>query len=351
MEWLLAAVAILVLSAAALMVTAEAGVPVDEPTPAALPTATPTPAPTATRTPAPAVDLSSIGAALVKGPVAVLQRPEAGAPIVSQLRSKVLLPVYRTSGEYLRVITPCEAEGWISSKDLTLFPRAQSAPKSLEEATIVLDPGHGGRQPGAQGPSGLAEKDANLAIAWRLVSHLKGTRVFITRFSDQTAGLRYRASLANALRAHALVSIHNNSMPDGPSAHPGSETWHQSRSPAANKLSGLVWSELVRGLKDFKINWVADRKAGTRTRLNGHGHDYYGLLRASRSPTVIVEAMYISNAPEEALLRTVEGQDAVAQALARSIKRYIESAGAEVTQPYGGAVGTAGGVPAGCVDH
>jgi N-acetylmuramoyl-L-alanine amidase len=350
MEWVLAALAIFVLSAAALMVTAQAGVPASEPSPVALPTASPTPHPTATPTPEPAVNFSSVGAVATNGPVAVLQRPEPGAPVVRWLRSKTLLPVYHSAGPYLRVITPCEAEGWIAAKALTVFKRAEGPPHSLADATIVLDPGHGGMQTGAVGPSGLAEKDANLAIAWRMVGHLKGTRLFLTRYGDQTTGIRYRASLANALHAHALVSIHNNSVPDGPSDHPGTETWHQNRSSVANHLSGLLWSEVVRGLKTFKVGWVGDRKAGTRTRLNAHGHDYYGLLRASRSPTVIVEAMFISNAPEEALLRTTEGQDAVAKSIARGLKQYVESAGAEITQPYPGAVGSAGGVPAGCVD-
>ncbi len=106
----------------------------------------------------------------------------------------------------------------------------------------------------------------------------------------------------------------------------------------------------MEALKPFKVNWVADRKAGTRTRLNEHGHDYYGLLRGSTVPTVIVEAMFISNAAEEDLLRRPEGQDAVAKALAKGLRKYVKKADGQGSEPYAGAVGTTGGVPAGCVD-
>lgn len=350
-EWYLAALAVLVCAAVALVLSAQPASPGLQAAP--VETATPSPVPT---TPAPtpmalAVDLNTIGAATTKGPTAVHQTPDGNAPAVSYLRAGIVLPVDANIGPFVRVFTPCEGTGWIHTRNLVLHPKSTGVPKSWEEATLVLDPGHGGQQPGAKGPGGLAEKDANLAITHRLVPQLAGARVFLTRDSDFTAGLRYRTRLATALNAHAFISIHNNTAPDGPSAHPGTETWHQSRSTASQRLSRLVWSELVEALKAFKVNWVSDRQAGTRTRLNQHGRDYYALLRGSSVPAVIVETMFISNAEEEALLQNPQGQDAVAAALARSLRSYVDTSGPDITQPYPVVEPpTTGGLPPTCVD-
>ncbi|HYZ91657.1 MAG TPA: N-acetylmuramoyl-L-alanine amidase [Actinomycetota bacterium] len=295
-------------------------------------------------------DLGKVGAVTTRHTTPLFQAPDPGSAVLRRLRLNVLLPIDGVSGSFLRVMTPCEAVGWVRASDVFLHPRASGPPGGLRQAVLVLDPGHGGMQAGAVGPNGLAEKDANLAIAYRLAGYLKGARLFLTRTGDFTAGLRYRTAIANSLNAHALISIHNNSAPDGPSSRPGSETWHQSGSPPAQRLSNSIWTSLVDGLRHFKIKWVGDKKAGTRTRLNERGHDFYGLLRGSTVPTVLVEAMYISNGPEEALLRRADGQDAVAKAVAKGLRSYVSKAKADVSKPYPGAVGTAGGVPAGCVD-
>jgi N-acetylmuramoyl-L-alanine amidase len=349
-EWLLATLAIVVCAAAGMMVAARAATrePAPERTPVSRLSLPPKPK---RGSPARiALDLAAIGAATTRHATPVFQSPDASAATVSRLRGNILLPIDGHRHSFLRVLTPCEAVGWVRTADVVLHPRAVAPPGAFRQAVIVLDPGHGGMQSGAVGPNGLAEKDANLPIAYRLAHYLKGARIFLTRSGDFTAGLRYRTAIASSLGAHALVSIHNNAAPDGPSDGPGSETWHQSRSAPAQRLSSFIWTSLVESLKPFKVKWVADHKAGTRTRLNGHGHDYYGLLRGSTVPTVIVEAMFISNAAEEQLLRRPIGQDAVAGALARGLRNYVAKARPDVSRPYAGAVGTTGGVPPGCVD-
>ncbi|MGH2758767.1 MAG: N-acetylmuramoyl-L-alanine amidase family protein [Actinomycetota bacterium] len=350
LEWMMAAVAVVILALATILVTASRGAPEPASVRVAAAVQTPAPKPTPGKPVRVGFDIAEAGAATTKVTTAVYQEPSAASPVVSRLRPGIVLPVFRHEGPYLRVMTPCEAKGWVKTTNVLLHPKAHGPPKSLADAIIVIDPGHGGMQPGARGPNGLAEKDANLAIARRVAGGLRGTRVYLTRYLDFTAGLVYRTSLASTLGAHALVSVHNNSIPDGPSSRPGSETWHQSRSGASQRLSTLVLGELVEALKSFEINWVSDRDAGTRTRLNHEGHDFYGLLRGSKVPTVIVEAMFISNGPEADLLTKAEGQDAVAKALARSLKRYVKESGHDVSEPYSAAAGTAGGVPVGCVD-
>lgn len=365
LEWLLAAIAVLVCAAAAVLVTAQPSSP--EPTVLAVATASPTPDPTPDPTPLPTpvpptpaplpsptppagLDPALAAAVTTKPTVGVRQAPHPAAPVISRLRAGIVLPVTDRRRTFVRVLTPCEVTGWVSTADLVGHARTTAPPTSLDDAVFVIDPGHGGMQRGAVGPNGLREADANLGIAHRLLARLHRAKVFMTRDADFTAGLNYRTRLASALGAHALLSIHNNSMPDGPSKIPGTETWHQHQSAPALRLAQLVQGELVEALNSFKINWVADHKAGTRTRLNAHGQDYYGLLRGSTAPTVIVEAMFISNAPEANLLASPDGQEAVAAALARVMQHFADTAEPDIMKPYAGAAGTGGGVPVGCVD-
>ena len=83
----------------------------------------------------------------------------------------------------------------------------------MRSAVIVIDPGHGGSESGAVGPDGVQEQDVNLAIARRLATQLKGSRVYLTRTGRYNAGLRFRAVLASKLGANAFLSMHNNSGP------------------------------------------------------------------------------------------------------------------------------------------
>jgi N-acetylmuramoyl-L-alanine amidase len=260
--------------------------------------------------------------------------------------------VTEQSEGFLAVLTPCEIRGWVASADVTAHARATGSPQSLREATILIDPGHGGRLDGAVGPSGLPEKDPNSDIAARLASKLEGSRVFVTHDPDVTAGLTFRSALANSLGADVVVSVHNNADPDGPSERPGSETYYQYRSPASKRLAGLVYEELVRALAGFQASWVADRDAGAKYRLNATGGDYYALLRGSRVPTIIVEALFVSNASEETLLRNPDVTDAIASAIGAGIDRYFTTndPGSGFVVPYPREPGPAGRLPAICND-
>lgn len=176
--------------------------------------------------------------------------------------------------------------------------------------------------------------------------------MFVTHDPDVTAGLAFRTALANALGAHALVSVHNNADPDGPSSKPGTETYYQYRSPASKRLAGLVYEELVRALVNFEASWVADRDAGAKYRLNSIGTDYYALLRGSDVPTIIVEALFVSNESEEQLLRNPDVTDAIAVAVGAGVTRYFETddPGSGFVVPYPREPGPSGRLPAICND-
>jgi N-acetylmuramoyl-L-alanine amidase len=264
----------------------------------------------------------------------------------------VLLQVTGRHDSFLSVMTPCEASGWVSASQVEMHKKDTEPATSLKGATIVLDPGHGGQLPGALGPGGYTEKEANLDIAKRLAPKLEGARVFLTRTGDYTAGLPFRAGLANNLGADLLVSIHNNAAPDGPSDKPGTETYYQRISASSKRLAGILYEEVFRVLEPVKLSWMSDEDAGAKYRTNVRGEDFYGILRRTKVPAVIVEAMFISNAPEENLLRTDEAREGIAGALAKGIRRYLETEdqGSGFVEPLNRNAGSSGQLPSVCME-
>jgi N-acetylmuramoyl-L-alanine amidase len=242
------------------------------------------------------------------------------------------------------VVTPCGNEAVV----------ATGTP--LVDAHVVIDPGHGGAEPGAEGEGGLVEKDLNLLVAQEVAGLLEaeGVTVVLTRPSDYRTTLASRAAIATSLGADAFVSIHHNADPDGPSERPGTETYYQIDDPSSKRLAGLVYEELLAALSAYDVDWVADTDAGAKYRLNQRGSDYYGILRDSAGvPAVLVEAAFLSNPAEEALLATPEFRTAEAQAIARGVLRYLttQDPGSGFVEPYERVqpAGPGGGAD-GCVD-
>lgn len=307
---------------------------VSTPTPATPPP--PTPAPTVKAAPVRTASPTAVGALSTTGVTTVREHSWFASKTREVLQPGALLPVYERKGDFYKVFTPNERLGWVHVSKARTYPKATSRAKSLEEATIVIDPGHGGHLPGARGPTGLAEMIPNLDIARRVADELSVARIFFTRGSGH-AGLAYRSSLANRLNADAFISLHNNALPDRVNSKtPGSETYYQQRSKSSKRLAGLIYEELSRALSRFKILWGRDPFAGAKYRRGDGGHDYYAVLRRTLVPAVIVEGMFISNRPEEALLRRTDVKQVYAEAVARAITRYFETddPGSGFKDPY-----------------
>lgn len=210
--------------------------------------------------------------------------------------------------------------------------------RPLSGATVVIDPGHGGPEPGAVGPNGLKETVLNLAVSEHTVAALRaaGVDVVLTRIAEYEVSLATRTELATRLRPRAFVSIHHNSSPDGPRASPGTETYYQIASPDSKRLSGLIYEEVVRALSTYQVAWVADTDAGAKYRRGENG-DYYAVLRRTAGVTSsLAELAFISNPPEAALLAQPEVQRVEGEAVARGILRYLTSddPGSGYTEPY-----------------
>jgi len=222
-------------------------------------------------------------------------------------------------------------------------------------ATIVLDPGHGGDEPGAVGPSGLTEKAVNLAVAQEAQRLLeaRGATVVLTRTGDYRITLASRRAIADALHPTLFISIHHNAEPDGPHDGPGGETYFQIGSADSKRAAGLVYEEEVRAFSAYEIAWEGDRDAGAKYRLRADGSDYYGILHGVAPPAVLSEAAFITNPPEEHLLADPAFQKVEAVAITRAVVRYVttDDPGSGFTTPYPRTQPAGpGGGSAGCVD-
>jgi len=261
-----------------------------------------------------------------------------------------------TTGVVLPVLGPADAGG---HRVRTPCGRAATVAGGtpLVGATVVLDPGHGGTEPGAIGANGLREADLNLTVARLAAERLRaaGAAVVLTRTADVRVTLPTRALLATRLRPRAFVSVHHNADPDGPADQPGTETWHQSTSAESRRLAGLLQEELVAAFAEYEgVAWQADTDAGAKSRRNARGQDYYGVLRDSAGvPAVLTEALFLSNPPEAELLARREVQTVEADALARGIARFLttDDPGSGFVDAYPRATPAGpGGGGTGCVD-
>lgn len=184
--------------------------------------------------------------------------------------------------------------------------------------TIVLDPGHGGSDSGAVGPSGLQEKDVTLAIAQKVRDILtaSGARVVMTRTDDHDVYGAYatdRQELQARVNVGAytpdmqlFLSIHANAF-SSPLAH-GTETYYYPRS--------LQDERLAQSLQDSMIaaNGLADR---------GISEANFYVIKHSTVPSALVELAFISNYHEEQLLSSAAFQDKMALAICRGLGNYF----------------------------
>jgi len=181
---------------------------------------------------------------------------------------------------------------------------------------IVIDAGHGGRDPGAVVGS-IYEKEINLDVAKRLQKALVNEkyRVIMTRKSDtnlvnwkdrgsyQRASLWQRAYIARKNKASILISIHCNC--DRTNKYFGFQTFYHEKSIEGKKLATCIQDELI------KIR---------PTRRQAIPGEYY-LLNNTSCTTVIVELGYLSNPKDRALLNSAEYREKMAQAIARGITK------------------------------
>ena len=217
---------------------------------------------------------------------------------------------------------------------------------------IVLDPGHGGKDPGAVGSGGIAEKDLVLIIAKKLAVKLKkemGVEVILTRTDDSFIPLEGRTAVANAQEADLFVSLHMNASANTDAR--GLETYYldkttdeasirlaaRENSTARNNVSDLqfILSDMLQSMKLEDSISLAHRLqtalvGGMSRKLDevkdlGVKKALFYVLVGARMPSVLVEMLFITNKTEGQAMTQESYQDAMADALFEGIAKYNES--------------------------
>lgn len=220
---------------------------------------------------------------------------------------------------------------------------------------VLIDPGHGGRDPGATAVSGkVSEKQLTLATALELRDLLVSrgrVRVALTREDDRYLTLEQRAAIARRLGAALFVSLHMDSAPNplarGVTVYSLSDVASSAEAArfaaAENRAGGALSSEAdgsVRALlADLALRGQMEQSAALASRLvrraagpvalrpRPHQFAAFHVLRRAETPAVLVEAGYISNADDEAMLATAAGRAPLINALARAIEADVAARG------------------------
>lgn len=197
------------------------------------------------------------------------------------------------------------------------------AKEQENKGTIVVDAGHGGRDPGVTGASGADESTLNLVYAKKLEELLvsQGYRVVQTR--DSEAGLydedasnkkaqdmQRRCAIIEEEQPLLTVSIHQNSYPQDTSVC-GPQVFYYEHSPEGEKLASYIQNRLNERLEPPK-------------KLAPKSNDTYYILKRSASTTVIVECGFLTNPEEEAKLQDESYQEKAVSAICEGIQEYLE---------------------------
>ncbi len=194
--------------------------------------------------------------------------------------------------------------------------------------TIVIDPGHGGKDTGAVGRNGVTEKDLVLRVALRLATRLRkaGFKVLLTRDSDRTVELGARPALAKTRKADLFVSLHLNATKSRSVSGvetflltPAGTSSTYSRRHSTRKGSGNGFDRCNARLA-YEIQKNLVRAAGCEDR--GIKHARFLVLRNAPCPAVLVEMGFVSNSRELAKLRTTAYRERLAAGICHGIQTY-----------------------------
>ena len=286
--------------------------------------------------------------------------------VVADLKSKNGYDVFELSSPQRIVLDIYAPQGIAQpqrqTESVTLPPLStETIPETLPESAasgengkyvIVVDPGHGGSQPGAIGPSGLKEKDVVLDISLKLRNMLNndGFTVHLTRDKDITVPLESRPLMALQRNADVFISIHiNSAMQKGSPTARGVETYvlnsryigasakdvadRENKASQYHHYEDNILNQIIADLEESaSIGFSLDLADIIQKRLVQHtGLENRGVkqapfivLKGVNMAAVLVEVGFISNPNEERLLKTSEFQTKIAQALSQAIKEYVK---------------------------
>lgn len=174
---------------------------------------------------------------------------------------------------------------------------------------VYVGIGHGGSDPGAVG-NGFKEKDLTLSIGKYCNERLKqyGIETKISRISDVDSSINSKASASNAFKADVCMDIHINA-----GGGNGSEVYYSHVSQNGKKLAQAIVDSTVK---------IGQNTRGIKTKLNASGDDYFGMIRLTDAPAVLVECAFIDSKDIE-IINTEAKRKAFGYAIADGVANYL----------------------------
>ena len=228
---------------------------------------------------------------------------------VLKLRDGVEISIFRTGDEFTNA--PYEEE----SEDITIDEDATIANPD-NNFIIILDPGHGGADPGATYPVGVQnptvkEKDITLAISLKIKENLEneGIKVLMTRDGDTYPTLKERVEFANSSEADLYVSVHINAM-DNKDEIDGAQVYYHRDSVFGKKLAKIVYDRII----DY---------TGLTERSIQEGSSLY-VIKNTAMPAILTETGFMTNEGDRKYINTEEGRTEIANAISDGILEALE---------------------------
>lgn len=322
-----------------------------------LPPAAPLPPPVVVTTPPPSVSALPVAAIPSASAAPVVEKPILRSPAPAPVAAPPVIAAQPAAAAAPATAPPAPP---LAAPKLAAVP-APSAPAGSRlpkdrKWTVVIDPGHGGDDPGAISANGDYEKDLTLEIAQVLRARMEATkryRVILTRSDNEFVELRERTALGERSGAHLFISLHADSIGSrfvrGLSVYTLSDKASDAESEALaakenradlivgvdhsrgggdDALKALLWryefdgaTAISRQYRKFLIDEM--RKSRVETLPNPHRSAGFVVLKAPKVPSVLIEMGYLSNAADVKLMRNAGHQARFAQAVIRAADRFF----------------------------
>lgn len=225
----------------------------------------------------------------------------------STLKREQRVTIIRRKYHWIYIKDVSNQFGWIA--DWNLAKKNRNKISNLSNATIVIDPGHGGADSGALSTAGKMEKTYTLKVARKVVAKLraKGAKVYMTRDSDKYVGLSARAKLSNKVHADAFISFHFDS------------------SSVANDASGVTtyyyhkkWSYRLAKTVNSEFNTLS---------LDNRGIDVgnFLVIRDNEFPAILLEMGYINSERDFAQIKAKSYQNTISSDVVTGLTKYFEN--------------------------
>ncbi|EAE7732401.1 N-acetylmuramoyl-L-alanine amidase [Listeria monocytogenes] len=245
----------------------------------------------------------------------IRNKPSRDGAVIEKANSGQGFAIQGVQGDWYKIRTTSGEEGYVANWVVDVSDKGQtSSPRSkttkLSEATIVIDPGHGGNDPGAKGANGTIEKEMTLKTAKQLKQKLesRGAKVILTRNSDKYVSLKGRTNIAAENNADVFISIHFDSLEDTSKGVSGQTTYYYDNSDKS----------LAESINTTLGKYLPTSNRGARV------GDYY-VVRENSQPAVLLELGYLSSAKDERNINSASYRSQIADSVTDGLANYFSN--------------------------